>query len=173
MAGEDLAHSYGAKTLEGVIRLFIVIILSTLLFLPYYRSLCRYCDKEMPENPSEELIERGLNIRKRAYPVLQESPFALSASVMVTVAYCMRHDHEVHAAAQAAVKGWPLLIDFADFAARVLSNEMLRMMDNFVSDPRKSKLYTNMLEKVMKPENKEIFFTAKAEMWRVQEFGAG
>ncbi|KAA1092421.1 hypothetical protein PGT21_002158 [Puccinia graminis f. sp. tritici] len=88
-------------------------------------SLCPFCDKPLPENPSAGLVKHleylknqpGVKRRKES-----KNPSALYLPFPMIANYCQRHRAEKQLIPMGLAKGWPSKIDFKTLPNRITSH---------------------------------------------------
>ncbi|KAJ7440906.1 RTC4-like domain-containing protein, partial [Mycena galericulata] len=106
------------------------------------KTLCPYCDRLLPDNPSDVLEQLlGETFRRTYRDVRPDNPLGRKGPITAFAAVCQRHMLESVELPRAVANGWPMSIDWYDVEDRVLS--MKGDLKRILRDPGRPINYSN------------------------------
>ncbi|PPQ78707.1 hypothetical protein CVT24_002285 [Panaeolus cyanescens] len=113
---------------------------------PLIPVLCPFCDKPLPQNPSDYLK----NKLKQLIDVTTPDPLPCNpahrkaSSFMVYISFCERHLYEKVEISKGAANNWPMSIDFTELPSRIIG--LHDELEAIIENPEESHFYNVALK---------------------------
>jgi hypothetical protein len=112
-----------------------------------YRSICPFCDRPLPEFPSDKLSKLIDKAKENSTPGHRDNPLALDAPLNITIDLCLLHVHEAEMVPLADERGWPMIIDYVDVLKRLQQDPVVSCLKEIYAQPANSKFYVTLLDR--------------------------